>query len=522
MNFLSDQQISNLAAMVRKKFGLEYPPDRFDDLRRVVTGFAAEVSPQKSLESCVERFLKNGLTPKEQEALVGHLTIGETYLFREPKTLKIIEQKILKPLSGKGSGLNGAIRIWSAACSTGEEPYTLAIMGDQLGIDLEIIGTDIDSRAIMSARKAVYRKWSFRNEQALSIQNKYFDKVGDNAFHLKSEISSRVNFKKLNLVDRVFPASIDSFDLILCRNVLMYFASKSVSTVLDRIKNSMSENGWFISTASESYLVVESGKFLGENVDDVLFFKKLNGRDADSRGSYKDRSHLDLTRKEYDSSRNTATLFSSSAGEDYKVEPSLRFSRSASVRDKSKNDFFLAEKFSYTEKSSETKVAPVYTSFSSSKDVLDSDDVKEITAVEDVQELLNKGRSLLDSGDIVATKKLCKFILKFDHVNSEAYYLLGEANLKDNNPIESIRSFRKALYVDPGVIMADVMLGNIHMDSGDFRSAAVHFRSALRSMSGKNKDDLVEHSGDLTAGRLAEMIEKLASVCADRHGRIRF
>lgn len=509
MNVLSDQQIARLADWVRLKYGLDFTPERWNDLRRVVTGFVNEVAPEESAAVYLERCLDDGFTANDQEILIDRLTIGETYLFREPNTLKVIEREILKPLAGKGSGRNGAIRIWSAACASGEEPYTFALIGDQLGIDVEVVGTDLDSRALEKARKAVYRKWSFRNEMAFAVRERYFSRIDENAFRLDEDIASRVRFMNLNLVDGVFPAYIDSFDLILCRNVLMYFSRDSVAVALKRMKRALSDNGWFVSTASESCLVIEHGGFRCRNVEGTLLFtgnKDLMIDQAcsatDVKCDYPSVSNLVL---EFhgNSSDTCQNVFSEKSADYFNPEKdSADYPENLDKPDVAFNKTNLNEDFLFAEKFSELENIP--------------------EPLSDIVDMLEKGRTFFNSGECEQARNMCNEVLKVNHVTPEAYFLLGEISLKDNDTVEAIKSFRKALYADPSLTMADVMLGNIYLNNGNWRSASVHFRSALRNLCGRDKDDLIEYSGDLTAGRLAEMIEKLSSVCIDRHERNRY
>jgi chemotaxis protein methyltransferase CheR len=503
MKLLNEQQLLKFADIIKDKFGLEFTPERREDLNRVMSSFISEASPEEPVSGFIERCLRGGLTEREREILIDHLTIGETYFFREPRALKIIEQHILKPLSGKGSGRDGAVRIWSAACASGEEPYTFAIMGDQFGIPMEIVATDLDSRALMRARKAVYRKWSFRNEQALALKERYFETIGENSFKLSSEIAARVNFMKLNLVKGMIPASMESFDLILCRNVLMYFCNSVVGSVLNKMHKALAEQGHFVSTASESCLILEHGNFHCKNIDGLLLFSKH----ADSNDSTFSACEAIDKSSMYEAESNSLSIDDSLVYEEfssgYTVDDNNTISGNTVVVD------------SYSDSGS------IDQQYSDSMSDLKSDSTAVVESDHAVSELLLKGRELLNSGDCEAAREICMQILEVDHITPEAYYLLGEINFKDRNTDEALKFFRKTLYADSGIVMADVMLGNIYLDRGDLRSASVHFRSALRNLCGCEKDDIIKYSGDLTAGRLAEMIEKLATVCEDRQQRNR-
>ncbi len=519
MNSLSDRKISLLASMIREKFGLDYPSERWDDLRRIFMRVSKELSPESCADQSIDRCLENGFSEKEQETLIDRLTIGETYFFREPATLDVVEREVLKPLSGKGSGLNGAVRVWSAACATGEEPYTLAMMGDRIGVDLEIVATDLDSRAIVKAREAVYRKWSFRTAQAKIMRDRYFRKIGENAFLLNPKIASKVSFAKLNLVGGLFPSSMSGFDLVFCRNVLMYFSRESVGSALGRIKGAMSRHGVFVSTPSEACLVMEYGDFYRKSVGGVLLFSPCAGGDSVTDS---------LLSGNHD--RMNASSFSEGLGLCVDDHIPGDYSQEYPIASAFQGGENILQGF---EESTASGVDYISGGVNTQRELFDDGEIPELyppggcksdifVGVDAPQETLDNARQEAESGNVDVARRLCHEVLDADPVNSEAYYLLGELCLKQDTPDEAVEFFRKALYSDSGFVMADVMLGNLYLDRRDLRSASIHFRSALRSLGDCKSDDLVEYSGGLTAGRLQEMVEKLASVCRGRHERGRF
>jgi chemotaxis protein methyltransferase CheR len=201
-------------------------------------------------------YLKYGGSKTEQELinLFDMVTTNETSFFRNPPQLdafKIIVQK---------NYLNGTrpetLKIWSAGCSTGEEPYTIAIIMLELAaqtgrsIPFMIYGTDISSKALESAKKAVFNNYSVRNTDKV-ILNKYFvEKNGQ--YTLKDAVKKNVSLDFLNLMDSAAYRKYRQLDMVFCRNVLIYFDEKGKKKVIDNLYESLKPGGFLTIGHAES------------------------------------------------------------------------------------------------------------------------------------------------------------------------------------------------------------------------------------------------------------------------------
>lgn len=197
-------------------------------------------------------------TKHEWQRLANALTILETYFFRDKSQAALLRNWILPDLLRRYSAQK-RLHIWSAACSTGEEPYTIAIILYELlpnieEWDITIVGTDINSVAIENARSARYRDWSFRGEEE-GFRLRYFDK-SDNGWVLKNHIRSMVSFRVDNLLpDSSFDylANDKTVNLIICRNVFIYFDFASIAGVLKRFSHTLSEGGYLMTGHGEIF-----------------------------------------------------------------------------------------------------------------------------------------------------------------------------------------------------------------------------------------------------------------------------
>ena len=225
-----------------------------------------------NLEHYLERIACDGNVLDE---LVNELTVGETYFFREGSHFRYIQQVIL-PEIRRRRGNRHIMRIWSAACASGEEAYSLAILLEQAGVakQAHLVATDISGAALCKARKATFEAWSFRGEDSQTALP-FLTQSGKR--HLLNEnIRQQVTFAPLNLALDVYPSfqsGIWGMDLILCRNVLIYFDRETVALVARRLFDTLAEGGWLL-TASSDPPLWEKAPFEVVTVEQGVFYRR--------------------------------------------------------------------------------------------------------------------------------------------------------------------------------------------------------------------------------------------------------
>ncbi|MGP1488687.1 MAG: CheR family methyltransferase [Peptoanaerobacter stomatis] len=168
---------------------------------------------------------------------INFMTINVSEFFRNPEQWKIVETKLFPAFLSKSKD----IKVWSAACSTGEEPYTITmILSTLLPLNkITVYATDIDDGAMAKAKAGVYIASSLKNVPT-ELKNKYFKKNDDGKFEISNEIKSRVQFKKHNLLKDPY---IDKCDLIVCRNVMIYFTDDAKNEIYQKFSNSLKPDG---------------------------------------------------------------------------------------------------------------------------------------------------------------------------------------------------------------------------------------------------------------------------------------
>jgi len=243
--------VAQLAALVTESTGNLVPPPRL--------AFLAEVAQRRTqalgLATVGEyvRALTAGELPLEWQSLVPLVTIKESYFFRAPQQFEAIERQLLPRLL-RARAASRRLRIWSAACARGEEPATLAmLLADHpalAGWEWSILATDLDEEALAGARRGLY------GERAVApvppaLLARWFTRRGK-LFELAPELRSRIDYRTLNLAQPPFALPADEYDLILLRNVLIYFGRPLQSWVMAHVRQFLSRKGALFLGASET------------------------------------------------------------------------------------------------------------------------------------------------------------------------------------------------------------------------------------------------------------------------------
>ncbi len=204
----------------------------------------------KSFEEYLN-YLRSPRGNKELGPLFDAITINETYFFRHLRQIEAFRDIIVPELLKKKRSIN----VWSAACSTGEEPYTLVIaLMEKYGqnIPARILASDISNEVLEKAKEGIYGEYSVK-ELSPELKRKYFDSVGLGKYKIKDFVKNKVIFKNINLLDPHLPSKVGKMDVIFCRNVLIYFDSSSRQKVVDIFyKNILNPGGYLILGATES------------------------------------------------------------------------------------------------------------------------------------------------------------------------------------------------------------------------------------------------------------------------------
>lgn len=212
---------------------------------------------------------------KEQEIsdIMDLLTTNETYFFREAFQLRAFTDEIVPELMKLKR--DRTLRIWSAGCSTGEEPYTIAMllleMGGFNGWRIDIVGSDISHRVVQHARKGVYGKASFRATEERYLKRFFTESEG--GYRINDEVRELVTVSHMNLFDQNRLALLGKMDVIFCRNVIIYFDEASKKKVIESFYNTLRGGGYLLLGHSESLMNVTTSFALRHLKNDMVYQK---------------------------------------------------------------------------------------------------------------------------------------------------------------------------------------------------------------------------------------------------------
>ncbi|AFL51584.1 chemotaxis protein methyltransferase CheR [Sinorhizobium fredii] len=240
---------SKLADEVACRVGLSLPTSR----KGAVASAIGRVMARRDIDDSSLFLNRLGLDQDLTDDVIAAITVGETYFFRDPDQFQLISQAILPELRRRRPD-GSLVRIWSIGCATGEEPYSLAILCDEEGLlqDVRISAADVSRKALAAAKAAEYGEWSLRNTDR-KLKDRYFTS-GEGRFRLNERLRRQVDFAHLNLGAVDLPAperGLADFDLILCRNVLVYLDASTVRRIARQLFACLADGGWLLTAPTD-------------------------------------------------------------------------------------------------------------------------------------------------------------------------------------------------------------------------------------------------------------------------------
>lgn len=276
---MSDDMFYALRDMVYARSGIYFPEQKKYILENRLLRHV-EDSGFEDFDRYIDFLKYDPSRDKEFSTLFDILTTNETSFFRDSNQLQAFESAVLpqviKEAEERG---NKKLRIWSAACSTGEEPYTLAmIMLNRFpfirnsGWDMEIYGSDISETVLNSARKGEYNNYSMRNIPPQYL-DKFFEKNGNGKYTVKAEVRRMIRLSNINLFDDMKVRMYRGVHIVFCRNVLIYFDDAAKKKVIANIYDCLAPGGYlFIGHAESLFNISRAFKLV--NINNILIYQK--------------------------------------------------------------------------------------------------------------------------------------------------------------------------------------------------------------------------------------------------------
>ena len=259
-----------LSALIEERSGLHYELADMDMIADRLSARAVEAGFDSLLDYYY--YLRyDDASRAELDALLDALVINETYFFRELDSLKRMISEFIEPLVASGK----RPRVWCAACSTGEEPLTLAMLLSDRGLlpGVEIVASDLSGRALARAQAGEFGPRSIRQLPPNGLDARFLVAVKDGRVRVREDLAQEIQWLRVNLVDTEAVASLGAFDVIACRNVLIYFSDDTAKRVLASLSGALQPGGALLVGVSESLLRFGSSLACEER-GGVFFYRK--------------------------------------------------------------------------------------------------------------------------------------------------------------------------------------------------------------------------------------------------------
>jgi chemotaxis protein methyltransferase CheR len=467
---LTDIELSMVCEVIASRMGLHFPIERWAMLRRNLV-LAAREFGFHNMNGFIQWLMSSELSKDQIMILASHLTISETYFWREPQVFTALTDYILPELIKSKKNKEKCIRIWSAGCSTGEEPYSIAIALHKTIQKIEdwnitILATDINPRALSKAVSGIYGTWSFRNSPSW-LKSTWFHHKEDRKYEIIPEIKKMVTFTCLSLVEMSVISNTNTMDIIFCRNVLMYFTNEWINKISKNLFHSLSEEGWLVVSSSE----LSSGvfpQFTPVNFPGAVLYRKTKNGSAHSLSS--------------------VAFLTTEASAKVVAKEDLQPSFSVAP---AKKDLQLFQ-----------PLQPLSSEASAKKDLHSI--VK--TPEESYTEKILAIRFLANQGYLSEALSLCNEAIASYKLSSGLYFLRASILQELDKSSEAIASLKQVIYIDPDYIMGHFALGNLFIRQGNAKNAERYFNNVLDLLSRCANDDILPESEGLSVKYIREIV----------------
>jgi len=449
---LDTTMLGEVSDFIAERMGLHFPEERWPDLARGLKTAGEELGFTYP-DTCVRWLESRELTTRQIETLASHLTVGETYFFRDSASFEVLEQEILPPLIARRSETGGTLRLWSAGCCTGEEAYSIAItcargLPDFQLWNVSILATDINPKFLAKAEAGIYSEWSFRGAPAW-LRERFFYPVDGMRFAIDPSVKKLVHFGYLNLAEDAYPSLLNgtnAMDVIFCRNVLMYFTPDHQRRVAAALHRCLVEDGCLLVNPAEASSSLFP-MFAMEHIDGVIFYRKTS--------------------------------------QPPRIEPwpgliSLSPAPVISVPEPP------------------VPVTPV----------ISTPPASPITASPH-EDPLALARTFANLGKLHEALASCREAIGAGLTNPAAYFLYATICSELDRCEDAATALGKVLYLDQDFILAHYALGSLNKRLGKHKESRRHLAIAFKLLSARSRDEIVPESDGMTCGRLMESVRAM-------------
>lgn len=471
----------SLRDLLEEKTGLYLPVEKLDRLEGLFTdrsGILRSISPQQVFHA-ITAGSREGASYLNN--LVAELATNETYFFRTSPHFDALRDYLLPELmQAKRSQEKKTLRVWSAGCSTGEEPYSVAILliDNFPGLhdwEMTILATDIDLDALERAQAAVYRPWSFRGVEP-DIIKKYFCPMKGECYRVDDRIRSLVTFRTLNLKSDPYPSLLNyttDLDIILCRNVTIYFRLETNQKIIRSLYNCLNEGGFLLTGAVEhSHEIYKD--FEARVFPQTVIYQKLQSKNL-NRKAIPPLLPLSPVRE-----------FPRPTSEQAKIDE-------ASDKESKRDPVYEALDLIYQ---GELDRALVLLAGEAEKNR------------EDSRVFFLLGQISADRHHLSEASYWLLRTLALDPLHLWAHYFLGLVWIEEGKRDAALQSFKKAIYIEPNFALGYFYLGKIYKEQGQIEKARKSLAVTKRLLSSTPLSDTLRGANGITAQQLLTLVDR--------------
>lgn len=443
---------------------------------------------------------------QEWQDLALLLTTGETYFFRDRGQIDLIQDTILPEIMARKQLAIGTIkpslRIWSAGCSTGEEPYSIAtivkeLVPNYLNWNLLILGTDINTVSIAKAKTANFSEWSFRMVKP-ELKQRYF-RNQEKSWQLNEQIRRMVKFQTGNLLTDDYPSlnsDIYNMDIIICRNVFIYFNSENVETILAKLHQTLSPGGYLVVGHTELHDLNLQG-FVPQAYDESVIYQR----------SEDVHSPISVPTPRRPQSVLIPQLNSAVKAKQPEIKPVKAINKPID-----KPTAISAVKS--TVKSSD-RTSNFQSDLQKAQALFEQG--KYPLTLEQADQLLRQqpnhfaviyliAQTYANLGQYQQAVNYCQRAIALDSMSIDIYYLLAQISEAQSNLSQAKEYLKRVIYIDQNAIAAYLDLGNIYKIEGDGRRAEKMFSNAIDLLKALSPDTTIQYRGQAKVSELLAQI----------------
>ena len=427
---------------------------------------------------------------QELKKLLPFLTIGETYFFRYHAHFAALRKLLLDELATMKPGEKIKLRLWSAGCSTGEEPYSMAMTVMETipawqDMDIKILATDIDNRALKRARDGIYGPWAMRVIEKRYL-DRYFDKIGK-GYRIKDEVKSLVDFSHLNLQTAEFPSSAGEFsglDAIFCRNVIIYFTLATTREIIEKFSSCLKPAGYLFLGHSETLSHISS-RFERQTHDGGFYYLKKVATTV-AAPNEQPRS---------EPSKTTAAV----------IKP---------ARPKPPLPVKIVPPRSTAPARSEIDISQL---FRKALELFEEEHFPEAMQLlkevirhqpDHAGALITQGFILANDGHFQEALAACDRALDIDDLLAEAYFLKGLVLDMSDNLTEAAEEYRKAILLEMNFVMPHYQLSWLYARMGKDKERQRELNNTLNILAKLRENSTIPYSGGLSREAFIEQLKR--------------